>query len=326
MNEAQDNMADRDTQFENLKNFQFKDWDDFVEKLASGELSVMDAMLAHGEQIYEKQDYEAYINQSRASYVLMQDERILKRLMQEINEKIKEHTGKNFSSQAVSRDVKFKDGMRLFDKLADMQAEAYGDSPPLITGKTFDECLGQYQKLCGYVEGLWDRARDLYSQENFPLATFFSILVIEEIGKLGRVWHDLLGWDRPLEEEKTDLGVLGKSHQKKHFLGVVPGSIINARLDRLIGKKMVKSILEDVESGKIEKLRQSCLYIDFKDGRSQLPNEQVDQNTARLFVTLSGELWMEILGHFPWDFNRSLNKVQEVELAIGLPEELVKRY
>jgi AbiV family abortive infection protein len=319
-------MTDKEQQAEDLKNFQFEDWDDFVEKLASGELSVLEAIRAHSDQIYEKQVYEAYITQARASYVMMQDVRILRRLMQEITEKIKEHTGKDFDTEAIKRDVKSKDGMRLFDKLHNMQAEAYGDGPPLVSGKTFDECLEQYQSLCGYVEELWDRACDHYNQESFPLATFFSILTIEEIGKLGRIWHDFLGWDRPLEETKSDLGVLGKSHQKKHFLGVIPGSIINARLDRLIGKKTVKSILEDVESGKIEKLRQSCLYIDFKDGRSHLPSEQVDQDTARLFVTLSGELWMEILGHFPWDFHRMLEKVKEVELAIGLPEDLVNPY
>lgn len=319
-------MADKDAPFENLKNFQFKSWDDFVEKIASGELSFMDVMRAMSGQIFEKQDHEAYIYFNRACLVLMQDVRVLKRLAEELSDKIKEHSGKDFDPEAINRGGKSKDGMRLFDKLGKIQAEAYGDGPPLIAGKTFEECLEQYQRLCGYVEELWDQACDQFSQENFPLATFFSILTIEEIGKLGRVWHDLLGWDRPLEEPKADLGVLGKSHQKKHFLGVIPGSIINERLDRLIGKKTVKSILEDVESGKIEKLRQSSLYIDFKDGRSQLPNEQVDQDTARLFVTLSGELWMEILGHFPWDFDRMFKKVQEVELAIGLPEEHVKPY
>lgn len=325
MNDAQEKMTDKKTQFENLKNFQVKGWDDFVEKIASGEISLMDVMRAMSGEIFEKQDHEAYINFNRASFVMMQDVRVLERLAEDASDKIKELSGKDFDPEAISRDVKAKDGMRLFDKLGKIQAEAYGDGPPLITGNTFDECLEQYQRLCGYVEALWDRACDHYSQENYPLATFFSILTIEEIGKLGRIWHDLLGWDRPPEETKTDLGVLGKSHQKKHFLGVVPGSIINARLDRLIGKKTVKSILQDVESGKIEKLRQSCLYIDFKDGRSQLPNEQVDQDTARLFVTLSGELWMEILGHFPWDFRRMLEKVREIEIAIGLPEELVKR-
>jgi AbiV family abortive infection protein len=319
-------MTTKEQQAQNLKDFRFKDWEDFIEKLASGELSVMDAIRANQEQIYEKQDYEGYINQARASYVMMQDVRILKRLMQEMTEKLKEHTGKKFDSEAMKRDVNSKDGIRLFDKLGKIQAETYGDGPPLITGKTFDECLGQYQGLTGYVEELWGRACDQFAQGNYPLATFFSILAIEEIGKLGRIWHDLMAWDRPLEEAKTDLGVLGKSHQKKHFLGVVPGSIINARLDRLIGKKTVKSILEDVESGKIEKLRQSCLYIDFKDGRPHLPGEQVSQDTARLFVTLAGELWMEILGHFPWDFHRMLEKVKEAELAVGLPEELVTPY
>lgn len=316
-------MPTKEQQAENLKNFQFKDWDDFIEQLASGELSVLDAVRASHEQIYEKQDYEGYVNQARASYVMMQDVRILERLTQEVTEKLTELTGKDFDPEAMKREVKSKDGTRLFDKLSKIQAEVYGDGPPLITGKTFDECLAQYQSLIAYVEELWDRACDEFAQENYPLATFFSILAIEEIGKLGRLWHDLMAWDRPLNETKTGLGVLGKSHHKKHFLGIIPGSIINARLDRLVGKKTVKMILEDVESGKIEKLRQSCLYIDFKDGRSHLPREQVNQDTARLFVALSGELWMEILGQFPWEFHKMLEKVMKAELALGLPEKLV---
>ena len=196
----------------------------------------------------------------------------------------------------MQRDVKSKGGIRLLEKSSKIQAEAYGDRPSFITGKTFDESLAQYQALTGNVEELWDRTCSQFAQENYPLATFFSIRAIEEIGKLGRLWHDLLAWDRQPEEKKGELSVLGKSHQNKHFVGIVSGSIINARLDRLIGKKTVKATLEDVEGGKIEKLRQSCLYIDFKDDRSRLPSEQVDQDTARIFVTLSGELWMAMAG------------------------------
>lgn len=316
----------REEQLENLKNFKFEGWDDFIEKVASGELSVLEVLQAHFERIYENQDYQGYVNQARASFVMLKDARILKRLLEEVEERIQEDTGKKFDKKAINRDVRFKDGARLFDKLGKLQAEVYGDGPPLITGETFEECLEQYKSLCGYVESLWDQARDYYAQRNYPLATFFSILTIEEIGKLGRIWHDLLGWDRPPEDKKSALGVSGKNHQKKHFLGVIPGSIINARLDRLIGKKTIKSILEDVESGKIEVLRQNCLYIDYQDGHTLLPADQVDEKTARLFVTLSGELWVEILGHFPWDFRRMMEKVKEVEIAIGLPEELVGHY
>lgn len=319
-------MASKEQKSENLKNFEFKDWDDFIERLASGELPVIDAITSNQKHISENQDYESHINQARASYVMMQDVRILKQLMEEIDETIKEKFGDKYDPNKVNRDLKFKDGVRLFEKLGKFQSEAYGDGPSLITGKTFGECLSQYQTLCGYVEELWTRACEYFTQEKYPMATFFSILAIEEIGKLGRIWDDLMAWDQDVDKKKVDVGVLSKSHQKKHFLGVIPGSIINARLDRLIGQKTVKSILEDVESGRIEKLRQSCLYIDFKDGRAQLPDEQVDQETARIFVTLSGELWMEILGHFPWDFYRMLERVKEAELKIGLPEELVNPY
>jgi len=75
--------------------------------------------------------------------------------------------------------------------------------------------------------------------------------------------------------------------------------------------------LQDVESGKLERIRQSCLYIDFRDDSAFLPEEVIDQDTARFFVVLAGELWAEILGHFPWDFERMIRKVSEFEVAVG---------
>ncbi len=44
-------MADKNTQIENLKNFQSLGLDDFAEKIASGEISFMDVMRAMSGQI-----------------------------------------------------------------------------------------------------------------------------------------------------------------------------------------------------------------------------------------------------------------------------------
>lgn len=166
-------MIDSGQQTENSRNFPFRDWNDFIEQLASGQLSVMEAISANHEEIYASQDYERFINQTRASYVMMQDVRILERLRDGIGERFKEHTGEDLDQHALSRDVKFKDGIRLFGKLDQLQAEAYGNGPRLISGTTFDECLAQYQSLIGYVEELWNLGCDQFAQTNYPLATFF---------------------------------------------------------------------------------------------------------------------------------------------------------
>nr|WP_232366046.1 AbiV family abortive infection protein [Methylocystis silviterrae] len=201
----------------------------------------------------------------------------------------------------------------------------YGDGPPLLSGDSFAECLAQYARLVGHVEALWDDACRHYREARFPLSTFLSILAIEEVGKLGRLWTDLLAWDRTQPTTQTTLGRLGRDHRKKHFMGIISGAVINARLDRILGKQRVKQLLQDVESGKIETVRQSCLYIDMMDGKVVLPEDVIDREAAKFYVVLAGELWAEILGHFPWEFERMIEKVTAFEIEIGFSEEHVKR-
>jgi hypothetical protein len=61
------------------------------------------------------------------------------------------------------------------------------------------------------------------------------------------------------------------------------------------------------------------------DGTVRLPEHQISEGAARFFTVLSGELWAEILGHFPWDFERMISRVIEFELEIGLRKEDVAR-
>jgi AbiV family abortive infection protein len=156
------------------------------------------------------------------------------------------------------------------------------------------------------------------SRRAFSVCTFLSILTIEEVGKLGRLWFDLLHWDSPNKTPKTDLGMLGKDHRKKHFIAAVSGSAINARLDRIIGLQNIQRLLQDVESGKLERLRQSCLYIDMVDNKVVTPEEVVDPGKSKFLSVLAGELWAETLGHFPWEFQRMIGRVTAYEIELGI--------
>jgi hypothetical protein len=97
--------------------------------------------------------------------------------------------------KVIENAIRSKDGPRRMKKLADAHAEMYGDGPSLLSGATFNECMKQYSSLVGQVEHLWDEACRFYRSKQYAFATFFSILAIEEIGKLGRLWFDLLAWD-----------------------------------------------------------------------------------------------------------------------------------
>lgn len=300
-----------------------KRWNELVADLAEGRTSVLEVMRAGQLALARDGDYEGFVTYTRSYHVLMGDPRIVKRLHEELGHEASKHVGGLEGAEQIARKISGRDGPRLFEKLGKTQAELFGDGPSLISGRTFDECLSQYKALIAHVERLWADACRHYLEGHNPLAAFLAILAIEEVGKLGRLWTDLLAWDRPREATRKDLGMLGRDHRKKHFMGVVSGALINARLDRVLGEKRIKQLLQDVDSGKIEGFRQSCLYIDMVDGRTVLPQERIVQENARFYCVLAGELWVEVLGHFPWDFKLMKQKVIEFELAAGLDPALV---
>jgi len=183
------------------------------------------------------------------------------------------------------RDINSKDGFRLFDKLQGVQERAFDRSPSLIpSGTDFHDALTTYKRLVGHVEQLWTLGCTSYLQRKFPFAVLYSILAIEETGTMGRLWFDLLAWDRPSTRAVT------RKHHVKHFLGLVPGAVVNARLDRVLGTKEVKVVLQDAASGRLKRLGQSCLYIDVVDGKTVLPEDIVSKSEARFMTVLAGEL------------------------------------
>jgi AbiV family abortive infection protein len=297
-------------------------WDEMVQDLAEGRLSVVD-LLRQTLSISER-DYFGYVHHFRAMMVLMRDIRVLKRLHREIVGELKQIQGGSERAFDIDADIRAKDGRRLFARLETTRREVFDESPPLLTGSTFDECLDQYRSIIGYVEGLWNDGCDMYRRGHYPLATFISILVIEEIGKLDRLWWDLLSYDQPKSASAVRPGVM-LSHRKKHSMGVISGAVVNARLDRILGVKAVKRVLQDADSGKIERLRQECLYLDVRDGRVSIPGERVGGDTAKFFIVLAGELMAESLGHFPWEFERMLRDVIEFEVEIGFSLTVVGR-
>ncbi len=297
-------------------------WDEMVEDLAEGRLSPMD--LVRGTLSVSGRDYFGYVQHFRAMMVLMRDMRVLKRLHQELTAELERIEGNNQSASEIYASVRAKDGHRLFTTLDSTRKETFSNIPPLITGSTFDECLDQYRSISGYVEGLWSDGCDMYRRGHYPLGTFLSILVIEEIGKLDRLWWDLLSYDQPKNGSGVRRNVM-LSHRKKHFVAVISGAVVNSRLDRILGIRSVKRLLQDADRSKIERLRQECLYPDVEDGKVGIPAQRIRVDTARFFTVLAGELMAESLGHFPWEFERMLQDVIDFEVEIGFSLTVVGR-
>lgn len=267
-------------------------------------------------------DYWAAVQNARLFHVLSSDPRILQHLLAELRQKLAE-VDHDPDDDAIEKTLLFKDGHRRFSKLVELKHSSSDKQAPLLTGATFDECLTTYKKLIIHVERLWASACQNYQMGNFPFASFLSILVIEEVGKLSGISNELISFDAPRGDLKATN--VDRSHRRKHFIAVVSGALINARLDRVLGKSTIKKILHQAESDELERLRQSCLYIDQNNGRTLTPHERITDEDARVLTVLSGELMAEVLGHFPWEFERMIENVMAFERVIGMPEKSIKQ-
>ena len=55
------------------------------------------------------------------------------------------------------------------------------------------------------------------------------------------------------------------------------------------------------------------------------PSQQIDEDRARTLVVFAGKLMAEVLGHFPWEFERMIENVSAFEREIGIPESKIAR-
>ena len=115
------------------------------------------------------------------------------------------------------------------------------------------------------------------------------------------------------------------NHKRKQLIGGFSGALVNARLDRVLGFDTVRKLLNIAQSNGLEKQRQDCLYIAIHDGRTTTPRDRVDAEQARLFKVFAGEVMAEVLGHFPWEFERMLDSLIAFERSIGIPEKRIER-
>lgn len=291
---------------------------ELIADIVAGKVSTFDLLRSAPEG-----DYRAHVEMMRTFGAISSDLGALKVFLAELQQKIADHEGDRGNSEEIEKQLLRKDGHRRFEKLMVQRGAAFSGKSSLLSGNDFETCLAQYKALLAHVEGSWASAAEEFKMRNFPIAAFLAILVIEEIGKLGRLPQDLVYYDKPRfasEDSSVD-----RDHRRKHYLGVVSGALINSRLDRILGKDVVKKLLHEAESDEFEKTRQACLYIDTKDGVPVTPAEQIGEERARTLVILAGELMAEVLGHFPWEFDRMLDAVMTFEEQVGIPPKKVAR-
>ncbi len=218
-----------------------------------------------------------------------------------------------------------KDQLGRFSRYLEVQTELLATGKSLVSASHIEAAHARYARVVRHAEGLWNDACALYLRERFATALAISITCLEEVGKISvarlelaaqaaapQVLQSLPKISTPSRRRNPFY-----SHSQKLLLAAGAGALVNSRLDRILGTVAVIAFLDDVESGKIEPLRQSCLYSDADAGQLQVPTERIQRDQARFYAVLSGEVLAEVAGFEPAEWERLIARVQAFEKQIG---------
>lgn len=192
----------------------------------------------------------------------------------------------------------------------------------VVTGPTQEEMIQQLLQIIKHAEGLWNDATLVFKKKRYATACFLSIVCIEECAKINFGEFQFYFAAVKLKTSSANLterNVL-TSHEIKHFLAACAGALINSRMDKILGMERVNSFISDCERGKLEKLRQSCLYVDINQRGNTvlLPTEQITREKALFYTCLAGELLAEVAGIDYSIWEGLLDKVDKFEQENGV--------
>ncbi|MFQ5962879.1 MAG: AbiV family abortive infection protein [Candidatus Scalinduaceae bacterium] len=157
-----------------------------------------------------------------------------------------------------------------------------------------------------HLEKYWLLARRFYEKNDFALASFFAITLIEEVGKI-----IILG-------NKDLSGKLDKrsfyNHEQKYIYAVGMTLEVNARVKRIYGREESR-FAKWFRDGDLFKIRNSSIYIEIDNGRVQVPADSISRADSFLLVCISGEIYGEIQGLYsgtgPTEWQRIIKEADE---------------
>jgi AbiV family abortive infection protein len=173
------------------------------------------------------------------------------------------------------------------------------DGFTVLTGNP-EEMIKQLEAYIKHAENLWENALIMFQKSSYAMACFLSIVCIEECSKISfgefQFYYTVIHGKSSVEIKPRGKNPLSK-HNKKHFVAACSGALVNARMDNIVGVDKVTEFIEDCESGKLEKIRQMCLYADVsKEGAIVIPEAIVTKEQAAFYIAVAGQLLSQIEG------------------------------
>jgi AbiV family abortive infection protein len=173
------------------------------------------------------------------------------------------------------------------------------DGFTVLTGSP-EEMLKQLEAYIRHAENLWENAVIMFQKSSYAMACFLSIVCIEECSKISfgefQFYHTAIHGKSSVKIKPRGKNPLSQ-HNKKHFVAACSGALVNTGLDDIVGVDKVTQFIEDCESGKLERIRQMCLYADVsKEGAIIIPEAVVTKEQAAFYITVAGQLLSQIEG------------------------------
>lgn len=223
----------------------------------------------------------------------------------------------------LQQTLALKDSLAVVLRFTVILNESLGDDASLFDAGSLTADAAQFDSLVSHAEQLWGDSRRLLEVQSYATSSMLSIAAIEELGKIA-VARFLL----PVNEQRRVNGVCTTiptrrnplySHKQKHQLAAFAGLAINSRADRILGIDNVIVLFDLAESGALERIRQSSLYSEPRDGRIQVPLSIRSRDQSVFLCSVAGELLAELGGLDPTTFNRLLADVQDFEDKHPIP-------
>jgi len=140
-----------------------------------------------------------------------------------------------------------------------------------------------------HLERYWRISRDFFAKEDFALASFFSITLIEECGKVVILANKKLG----LELDKKGF----YNHREKYIYAVREALLVNSRVSRIYGKQE-EFFAKWFRDNELFNIRNRSLYLDLDKENITTPHKVIKKEDAFLLVCIAGEIFGELQGMF----------------------------
>jgi AbiV family abortive infection protein len=153
----------------------------------------------------------------------------------------------------------------------------------LGVGQRIANSVEEFDEVGEHVVQLLRDSSLLLENGSASTACFLAITALEETAK---VHIDLFRHSAvPVARGKDPLF----KHKEKHRIAAAPTLAMGSRLQKAIGETRLRELMDLARNGGLVPLRESCLYVERKDGTLRIPNAVVSKGLAREMLLFAAE-------------------------------------